>query len=169
MNIRDTLTASKRCFVALAVMPLAFCPSSATAYANETQQSRSSEKAATAPTGFENRHLVLLKRTTKPASKDTAMQKLQQQHLANLRAMAKAGFLLVAGPTRATSPQPSDLSGLLIFKLNNTADRNQIDEMIQADPMIKAGYLKAEAYQFIFESGDNLYTREPRRQNHGTN
>lgn len=118
---------------------------------------------------IESRFLVLLNQTDAARPNTEALNRLQTGHLANLRAMAEAKLLLVAGPTRPIDDGRPALAGVLIFKADSESDLETIKTMLQQDPMINAGLLTAHTYRFMFESGDNLYERRERELTNGTN
>lgn len=118
---------------------------------------------------IEQRLLVLLVNTPKAPLEPEQMKKLQQEHLENLRRMAEAGHLLVAGPTRPGQVSETSIAGILIFKSDSVETQQEIESMLTEDPKIKAGFIRAESYSMFFENGDNLYERLPRGVRHGTN
>ncbi len=93
------------------------------------------------------------------------MQRLQAGHLANIRAMAEAGILLLAGPTRPLAVESTPAAGILVFASADPEMIAQAESMLAGDPLISAGLLRADQYVLFFESGDNLYERRAREQN----
>ena len=63
--------------------------------------------------------------------------KIQEGHMANIRKMAEAGKLLVAGPFT----DDGDLRGLFVFRTNTLEEATA---MAEQDPAVKAGRLRLE-------------------------
>jgi uncharacterized protein YciI len=91
--------------------------------------------------------VVILRKGPKwTAGKTPESQKLQQQHLAHIQAMAKTGNLIVAGPFTANN---EDARGIFIFKTTPEEAR----EMAEGDPAVKAGQLKIDVYPWMAARG----------------
>jgi uncharacterized protein YciI len=71
---------------------------------------------------------------------------IQEGHMANINAMAKAGELAVAGPLEEDTP----LRGIFVF---HTTDRAKIAELVTKDPAIARGRLKVEPYTWFVSKG----------------
>jgi len=113
---------------------------------------------------IEERYVGILMPTEAERPETAALVELQQGHLANMRRMAEAGILLVAGPTRPLDVDMEAIAGIWVFA---SADEELIalaEEMMADDPLIAAGYLRVETYVLFFETGDNLYERRPRSE-----
>lgn len=65
------------------------------------------------------------------------LQKLQEAHMAHIRAMGESGKLLVAGPFS----DGGDLRGMFIFRSDTLEDARALAEQ---DPAVKAGRLALE-------------------------
>lgn len=65
------------------------------------------------------------------------LQKLQEAHMAHIRAMGETGKLLVAGPFS----DGGDLRGMFIFRLDSLEEARALAEQ---DPAVKAGRLALE-------------------------
>ena len=65
------------------------------------------------------------------------LQKLQEAHMAHIRAMGESGKLLVAGPFS----DGGDLRGMFIFRLDTLEEARALAEQ---DPAVKAGRLALE-------------------------
>jgi uncharacterized protein YciI len=65
------------------------------------------------------------------------LQKLQEAHLAHIRAMGESGKLLVAGPFS----DGGDLRGMFIFRLDSLEEARALAEQ---DPAVQAGRLVLE-------------------------
>lgn len=117
---------------------------------------------------LEQRYLIALVRTQTERGTAEQMRELQAGHLANIRRMAEAGHLLVAGPTSAPPGAPSDLAGLLVFKAPSPELIEQVEAMLADDPLIEAGYLEARPHVFFFTSGESLYSASSPDQENGS-
>lgn len=82
---------------------------------------------------------VLLRRPADaPDLPEERLDELQEQHLANLRALRERGLLLLAGPF---DDQPDEtLRGLCIF----TSSLDETRELMAQDPSVVAGRLAAD-------------------------
>jgi uncharacterized protein YciI len=73
-------------------------------------------------------------------------KKLQEGHMANIRKMAEAGKLLVAGPFTDNT----DLRGLYIFKADTI---DEVKTMVAQDPAVQAGRLAVEVKPWYAAKG----------------
>lgn len=112
--------------------------------------------AAQQPPVMEQRVLVLLEAGT-PRSPGGDLQALQRGHLANIRAMAEAGILYVAGPL-ASPANDHRVRGILLFGPPSRELLARIEEHLAKDPMIEAGYLVPKVRTLFFEKGASLDT-----------
>src|SRR5262245_10684912 len=71
---------------------------------------------------------------------------IQEGHMANINAMAKAGELAVAGPFVEDTP----MRGVFVF---HTTDRAKIEELVAKDPAVARGRLKVEPYTWFVSKG----------------
>jgi uncharacterized protein YciI len=71
---------------------------------------------------------------------------IQAGHMANIRAMWSAGKLVAAGPC-AGDPQ---LRGIFVWKVDSLAE---LPELLQGDPAIQSGRLRAELHHWYAEPG----------------
>jgi uncharacterized protein len=72
-------------------------------------------------------------------------KRIQEGHMANIRRMAEAGRLIVAGPTKG-----DDLRGIFIFK---GGSMDEIQAMVNDDPAVKAGRLVVTLYPWYAAKG----------------
>jgi uncharacterized protein len=71
---------------------------------------------------------------------------IQAGHMANIRAMWEAGKLVAAGPC-AGDPE---LRGIFVWKVDSLAE---LPELLQGDPAIRSGRLRAEVHNWYAEPG----------------
>lgn len=62
-------------------------------------------------------------------------KKLFEGHMANIKAMAKVGKLVIAGPTEDDPANPSAIAGIFVF---DVASRAEVEELLTHDPAIAA-------------------------------
>jgi uncharacterized protein YciI len=74
------------------------------------------------------------------------IEKLQEGHMNNIRKMAAAGILAMAGPLS----EAGELRGIFVFR---SKDDKMIQDMTAADPSLQAGRLKLELYQLFMAEG----------------
>ena len=87
---------------------------------------------------------------------DEELERIQEQHLGHLAAMAEAGKLVVAGPF---SDQPDEsLRGLCIYL--TTVDEAR--ELANRDPAVKAGRLAVDVMTWWTEKGSVSFHRPTR-------
>jgi uncharacterized protein len=80
-------------------------------------------------------------------------RRIQEGHMANIRKMAEAGKLIVAGPFM----DGGDLRGMLIFKLDSV---DEAMALVAADPAVQAGRLTIELHPWFAAAG--LRINEPK-------
>ena len=102
-----------------------------------------------APTEFDSFIVVLLVRPPDaPELAKPVLDKLQEEHLANIRRLASEGKLFKAGPFEDYSGR--NVRGMFILK---TDSLEQAREWVQSDPSVKAGRLKPEYLKWFVEKG----------------
>jgi uncharacterized protein YciI len=87
-------------------------------------------------------HLVLLKRGSQAAQTGVEAQKIQLEHLWNIRRMMDEGKMLAAGPFM----KDGDLRGIFVF---NTESVDEAKAWAEADPAVKAGRLTVEIHPWL--------------------
>ncbi len=87
-------------------------------------------------------HLVLLRRGTQTGQPSSEAQKLQLDHLWHIRRMMDEGKMLAAGPFLNNG----ELRGIFVF---NTESAEEAKAWAEADPMVKAGWLKVEIHPWL--------------------
>ncbi|HZF10538.1 MAG TPA: YciI family protein [Thermoanaerobaculia bacterium] len=91
-------------------------------------------------------YLVLLRRgPTWTAEETPAVVKLQEAHMANIRRLAQAGTLVLAGPFLEQAG-PGSLSGLFLFRAGS---RQEVETLTATDPMVQAGRLVPEIFPWL--------------------
>ncbi len=103
---------------------------------------------------FDAYAFVLLRRgPNADAFAEPELARLQEQHLAHLRAMTDAGKLVAAGPFR---DQPdASLRGLCFYACGVDEAR----ELAARDPSVQAGRMAAEVMTWLTEQGTVRFNR----------
>lgn len=103
---------------------------------------------------FDSFALVLLRRpATAPELPQDELERLQEEHLAHLRAMGEAGKLVGAGPF---SDQPDEsLRGLCFYATSVDEAR----ELAERDPSVQAGRLEVDVMTWWTEKGSVSFQR----------
>ena len=92
--------------------------------------------------------MVLLYRSANaPKLSDRESNEIQQGHMANIQHMAKIGKLLLAGPFE----DDTSLRGLFLFKPGISID--EVKNLVDADPAVKAGRLRYEIHPWFSAKG----------------
>jgi uncharacterized protein len=73
-------------------------------------------------------------------------EKIQSEHMANIRALAKSGKLILAGPFE----EDGELRGLFLFKVDSLAEAKALADN---DPAVKAGRLRCEIHPWFSAKG----------------
>lgn len=95
-------------------------------------------------------YFVMLTRGNNAASIDSVERaKIQEGHLANIRKMAEAGKLNIAGPFGDNG----NWRGIFIF---NVQSEEEVKELLKNDPAIQAGRLSYEIHPWWSEKGSCL-------------
>ena len=89
---------------------------------------------------------ILRKGPNWSSSSTPEAQEIQRGHLANIRKMAEAGKLIVAGPLS----EAGDLRGIYIF---NASSPEEVRPMVNEDPAVKAGRLVVDLYPWFAAAG----------------
>jgi uncharacterized protein YciI len=89
---------------------------------------------------------LLVRPPTAPDLSSEERGLVQEGHMANINAMAKAGELLIAGPFE----EDTSLRGVFVFR---TTDRAKIEELVSKDPAVARGRLKVEPYTWYVSKG----------------
>jgi uncharacterized protein len=76
-------------------------------------------------------------------------ERLQEAHMANIRSMADAGTLAIAGPFL----DDGDLRGIFIL---NVGSRDEAKQLAESDPAVRAGRLRFEIHPWMSQRGARL-------------
>ena len=105
--------------------------------------------SANAPHEFDEFLVVLLVRPPNaPEIPKEKLDQLQEAHLANIKLLAAEGKLLKAGPFEDYSGR--NVRGMFIF---NSANKEQVQQWVATDPLVKAGRLAPEYLKWFVEKG----------------
>jgi uncharacterized protein YciI len=104
---------------------------------------------------FDSYYVVILKKGPAWTPGDTPeLDLLQERHLDHIRMMEEAGKLIVAGPLDAhTNP---DLRGISIFRYESFSSLEELQALVEQDPMFQIGRLTADYLTWYLPQGANL-------------
>jgi uncharacterized protein len=98
---------------------------------------------------MEKYYVVLLERAPNaPKLEEAALEALQAQHIAHLRAMYEAGKMLIAGPF--DEQRDPRMRGMCLYRV---ATGDEARALAEQDPMVKAGRLQVEVLAWWVEKG----------------
>jgi uncharacterized protein len=102
--------------------------------------------------------LVMLRRGPAwSAEKTPESAKIFEGHMANIKAMARTGKLVIAGPFEADATDKNAYAGLFIFDVTDAAE---LKALLANDPAIAAGRLVPETLQWYGPAGLSYDGRE---------
>ena len=92
-------------------------------------------------------YLFLLKKGPTWSPDETPeINKLQDEHLANLRRLGEIGKLVINGPLLDSFAVSGEIRGIGVLKTSSLAEAQ---ELISTDPMVKAGRLIFELHTWM--------------------
>jgi uncharacterized protein YciI len=101
------------------------------------------------PPNMESYQLVLLWRGAKWTPEVTPdTRRIQEEHIAHLKAMAATGKLVIAGPF-SDPPDPA-LRGMCLYRAGGVSEARALAER---DPAVQAGRLRVEVLSWWVEKG----------------
>jgi uncharacterized protein YciI len=95
---------------------------------------------------MKNYFMVFLKKGPDRSQDSLTVQQLQKGHLENIQRLADEGKLVVAGPFL----DDGELRGIFVF---DVAENQEVVELLQTDPAIKAGRLSYEIHPWMTAKG----------------
>jgi len=114
--------------------------------------------AAAKPFAMRSYLLVMLRRgTTWTPEKTDETKRIFEGHMANIKAMSRAGKLVIAGPFDAPETDRAAYAGLYIF---DVATREELDTLLADDPAVKSGRLTPEVLTWYGPAGLTYDGRE---------
>lgn len=96
-----------------------------------------------------NYHLVVLQKGPRDRSDKELLAQFQTAHLEHIFGLRREGKLVLSGPCLIDSR----LRGICIFNLSDTLE---VKQLVEADPMVQAGFLVGEIYPWMGLPGDAL-------------
>jgi uncharacterized protein YciI len=136
-------------FTFLAFSAIAIAADTRTPAPAPDASSSSSPHPAAASFQFDSYIVALLVRPADaPELSKPELDKLQEQHMANIRRLAKEGKLFKAGPTKDYSGR--NIRGVFIFK---TDSLEKARAWVATDPAVQRGRLKPEFFKWSVEKG----------------
>lgn len=90
--------------------------------------------------------MVFLKKGPNRGQDSLSVQEIQKGHLDNIQRLADEGKLIVAGPFL----DDGNLRGIFIF---DVAENQEVIDLLQTDPAIKAGRLEYEIHPWMTAKG----------------
>jgi len=92
-------------------------------------------------------YLFLLKKgPTWSLDSTPEIEKLQEEHLSNLRRLGEMGKLVINGPLLDSFATSGEIRGIGVLKTNSLAEAQ---ELISTDPMVKVGRLIFELHTWM--------------------
>jgi uncharacterized protein YciI len=93
--------------------------------------------------------IALLRSGAEGGAEPEDLAALQAAHLRHLFGLKASGDVLLAGPL----PDHPEIRGLMIFA---TSDRDVVERLLAADPLVERGLLRPEVFTFFGMPGDGL-------------
>ena len=107
------------------------------------------EEGADVRPKFESYQVVFLRRSTKAVDVPREQRaEIGRQHLGHLRAMAKAGHMVLAGPFG--EKDDSDMRGMCLYRVPSIKDAR---DLASQDPAVAAGLLEVQCATWYVEKG----------------
>ena len=88
--------------------------------------------------------MALLKHGPKPLPEGFESSPLRKEHIAYVQSLLANGKVLIAGPVQ----DDAEIGGVVIY---NTKSKEEAQDLVGADPMVKAGYFLAELHPWWAE------------------
>ena len=100
---------------------------------------------------FKQHYVVLMRKGPDWTADDTPeLDELQKRHQAHLSAMHEAGMLVLAGPVELHAD--GDIRGISVFSHDVFRSLDDLKAVVERDPAIQAGRLRAEYLTWFTES-----------------
>ena len=105
---------------------------------------------------FKKYYIVFLKKGPLWTDKATpALEALQEEHMAHIRSMAEGGRLVLAGPV-ADHSDAADIRGIHLMHIDQFESIEEMQALVEADPMIVAQHLRADYGTWWMEKSAQL-------------
>lgn len=104
---------------------------------------------------FDRYFVIMLRKGPNWTSEPTPeLEMLQTSHLAHLSHLKEIGLLTVAGPVEAHPA--SDLRGISIFRYDAFESLEDLQALVDQDPMFQVGHLVADYMKWYVPKGATL-------------
>ena len=129
---------------------LAFAAAAGPAWAAETAAAPAAQAAPAPAHRMKQYFFVLLKRGPNHSQSKAEAEKIQEGHMAHIRATAESGQLQIAGPF---DDEDGEWRGILIYDVKTQAEAKALCD---ADPAVKAGRLVCDIHGWWAQQGATL-------------
>jgi len=129
---------------------LAFAAAAGPARAAETAAAPAAQAAPAPAHRMKQYFFVLLKRGPNHSQSKAEAEKIQEGHMAHIRATAESGQLQIAGPF---DDEDDEWRGILIYDVKTQAEAKALCD---ADPAVKAGRLVCDIHGWWAQQGATL-------------
>jgi uncharacterized protein YciI len=128
---------------------------------NTTSQDIQKQQIDKMVSQMQNYFMVILTKGPNQNQKSAFLDKLKNEHLANMMKMADKGKLVLAGPFM----EDGQMRGIFIFDVETEAE---VRQLVDTDPMVKAGRMNYEIHPWFgpkaLKNLNKIYRNDPEPQ-----